>query len=160
MIKYRYKVFLKTTKGFYAMKTKKLLSALCAAAVLLSSLAGGIVFTSYRSAHAEDLIPAPYVTGESADGENVVDNPEESETTENTVETISESESTESQESIEPQEPITPQNFRYDETDGFIKWDEVVDAYGYKLKTTVNDDERQFIYYEPEAELDLSLIHI
>ncbi|MCI8603070.1 MAG: hypothetical protein HFE79_02865 [Ruminiclostridium sp.] len=136
------------------MKTKKLLSALCAAAVLLSSLAGGIVFTSYRSAHAEDLIPAPYVTGESADGENVVDNPEESETTENTVETISESESTESQESIEPQEPITPQNFRYDETDGFIKWDEVVDAYGYKLKTTVNDDERQFIYYEPEAELD------
>ena len=71
------------------MKTKKLLSALCAAAVLLSSLAGGIVFTSYRSAHAEDLIPAPYVTGESADGENVVDNPEESETTENTVETIS-----------------------------------------------------------------------
>ncbi len=122
------------------MKTKKLLSALCAAAVLLSSLAGGIVFTSYRSAHAEDLIPTPYVTEESADGEFAVDNPEESETTENTVETISESESTESQEptesqkpiksqeQTESQEPITPQNFRYDETDGFIKWDEVEDA--------------------------------
>ncbi len=123
------------------MKTKKLLSALCAAAVLLSSLAGGIVFTSYRSAHAEDLISAPYVTEESVDGEFAVDNPEESE-------------SAESQESTEPQEPITTQNFRYDETDGFIKWDKVEDAYGYKLKTTVNDDERQFIYYEPEAELD------
>lgn len=142
------------------MKTKKLLSALCAAAVLLSSLAGGIVFTSYRSAHAEDLIPTPYVTEESADGENAVDNPEESETTENTVETISKSESTESQKPIksqeqtEPQEPITPQNFRYDETDGFIKWDEVEDAYGYKLKTTVNDYEQHFTYYEPKAEMD------
>lgn len=123
------------------MKTKKLLSALCAAAVLLSSLAGGIVFTSYRSAHAEDLISAPYVTEESVDGEFAVDNPEESE-------------SAESQESTEPQEPITPQNFRYDETDGFIKWDEVEDAYGYKLKTTVNDYEQHFTYYEPEAELD------
>lgn len=104
------------------MKTKKLLSAICAAAVLLSSLAGGIILTAPYSAHAEELIPDVSVTDGVAD-ETPSELPAESETDENIIDPNSDAVS--DTEPAETEELITPPNFRYDETDGFFKWDEV-----------------------------------
>ncbi len=133
------------------MKTKKLLSAICAAAVLLSSLAGGIILTAPYSAHAEELIPDVSVTDGVAD-ETPSELPAESETDENII--YPNSDAVSDTEPAETEELITPPNFRYDETNGFFKWDEVKAAYGYCLKTTLNGYEQWFRYYETYAELD------
>lgn len=125
------------------MKMKKPLSALCAAAVLLSSIIGGNALFSSRTIHAEEIIEdgSGDTVQPDEDGSGETDQPTEDDT----------------QETVQL---TPPQNVRYE--DGFIKWDKVEEAYGYNLRLKIGEEYREFTKYfdyenlndEAKVELD------